>query len=273
MEAMSTAVFLHAHPDDESILTGGTMASLAAQGDRVVLVMATRGEHGEVDDGVLAPGETLAERRTAELEAAAHVLGVAEVEWLGYSDSGMLGTATNQLPGSFWGADIEEAAARLAAILVRQRADALVTYDDHGTYGHPDHIQAHRVGIRAAELAATSVVYLATVDRDRVVAQIRDARAKGVNGVPDDSDVASLGVDAGDITTRVDVSAFAEAKRRAMSCHRTQIPADSFFLAGPDDQFVTAFGTEDFIRLLARPGTAETALDLTEAPSPGRSTR
>jgi LmbE family N-acetylglucosaminyl deacetylase len=263
---MATAVFFHAHPDDECILTGGTMASLAADGDRVVLVMATRGERGEVADGVLATGETLAQHRTTELEAAAGVLGVARVAWLGYVDSGMPGEATNDVPGAFWRADVEEAAARLAAILVEERTAALVTYDDHGTYGHPDHIQVHRVGVRAAQLAGTRVVYLATVDRDRVVAQIRDARAEGVNGVPDEPAVASLGVDSREVTTRVDVSAFAGAKRRAMACHRSQIPEDSFFLAGPEDRFVTAFGTEEYIRLQAPPGTTETALDLAWAP-------
>ena len=98
------------------------------------------------------------------------------------------------------------------------------------------------------------------------MAQIRQARAEGVNGVPDEPEVASLGVDSREITTRVDVSAFTLAKRRAMACHRSQIPADSFFLAGPDDRFVTVFGTEEFIRLHAPPGTAETALDLSATP-------
>jgi hypothetical protein len=95
-----------------------------------------------------------------------------------------------------------------------------------------------------------------------VVAQLRAASAEGVNGVPDEPAVASLGVVSAEVTTRVDVSAFATSKRRAMACHRSQIPEDSFFLAGPDDRFATAFGTEDFIRLDALPGTSETALDL-----------
>jgi LmbE family N-acetylglucosaminyl deacetylase len=268
---VATAVFLHAHPDDECILTGGTMAALAASGHRVVLVMATRGELGEVADGVLAAGEALSERRTTELAAAADVLGVARVEWLGYLDSGMLGEATNDRPGSFWSADVDGAAAKVAAILERERPAALVTYDDHGTYGHPDHIQSHRVGVRAARLAETPAVYLATVDRDRLVAQIRAASAEGINGVPEEPDVASLGVPSDEVTTRVDVSAFAATKRRAMACHRSQIPPDSFFLATPDDHFITAFGTEDFIRLDARPGTSETALDLS-VPAGGSST-
>src|SRR3954449_4182714 len=109
---MSTLVFFHAHPDDECIATGGTMAKAAADGHRVVLVVATKGEHGEVDDGVLGEGEALWQRRVQETEEAARILGVARVEFLGYVDSGMMGTDTNDLPGSFWGADVDEAAER-----------------------------------------------------------------------------------------------------------------------------------------------------------------
>ncbi len=270
MNAVATAVFFHAHPDDEAILTGGTMAALAAQGHRVVLVVATRGELGEVVEGVLDDGESLADRRTAELEAAADVLGVSRVEWLGYGDSGMAGEQTNELSGSFWAADVEEATARLSRICEQERAATFVTYDDHGTYGHPDHVQAHRVGVRAARRAGTPVVYLATVDRDRVVAQLRAARAEGVDGVPEEPGPPSLGVPADVITTRIDVSAFADAKRRAMACHRSQIPEDSFFLATPADRFAVAFGTEDFIRLDAPAGAAETGLDLSAPPPASR---
>src|SRR5690606_38710740 len=112
-----TLVCFHAHPDDEAIATGGVMAKAAAAGHRVVLVLATGGELGEVPDGLLAPGETLAERRAAETAAAAELLGVARVAWLGYHDSGMDGEPTNHHEGSFWSADLEEATARLAGIL------------------------------------------------------------------------------------------------------------------------------------------------------------
>ena len=114
-----TLVTFHAHPDDEAIATGGIMARAAAEGHRVVLVVATRGELGEVDDGFLDPGETLAERRVVETGRAAEALGVARVEFLGYTDSGMDGEPTNDAQGSFWSADLDEAAGRLAAILDR----------------------------------------------------------------------------------------------------------------------------------------------------------
>src|SRR5262249_52393564 len=145
---------------------GGTMARVKREGHRVVLVSATRGELGEYAPDALAPGEALVDRRVAELHAAADILGVDRVEFLGYRDSGMAGEPTNDEPGSFSSADIDEAAARLAQLLDEEHADVLTVYDDHGNYGHPDHIQVHRVGVRAAELAGTTRVYEATVDRD-----------------------------------------------------------------------------------------------------------
>jgi LmbE family N-acetylglucosaminyl deacetylase len=166
---MVTAVFFHAHPDDESIATAGTMAQMAAAGHRVVLITATRGELGEVPDGYLDPGETLAERRALELDAACAVLGVARHEYLGYGDSGMEGEDSNNDPGSFWQADVEEAAERLAAVLRAEGAEVLTAYDERGNYGHPDHIQVHRVGLRAAELAGVPRVFMATVNRDHLL--------------------------------------------------------------------------------------------------------
>ena len=172
---MATAVFFHAHPDDEAIATGGTMARMAADGHRVVLVTATRGELGEVPDGYLDPGETLAERRARELDAACTVLGVARHEYLGYGDSGMAGEASNDDPDCFWQADVEEAAERLASVLRPEKADVFTAYDENGNYGHPDHIQVHRVGLRAAELAGVPRVFMATVNRDHLLALIESA--------------------------------------------------------------------------------------------------
>src|SRR5688572_16767467 len=182
---MATLVCFHAHPDDESIATGGTMAAAAAAGHRVVLVLATKGEHGEVEDGFLDPGETLAERRVKETHASAEILGVAAVEFLGYRDSGMIGTPENDLAGSFWSADVDQAAAQLAEILRRESADVLTVYDDNGNYGHPDHIQVHRVGVRAAELAGTPRVYEATVNRDAMIRSFGEFAAEGL--LPDDA--------------------------------------------------------------------------------------
>jgi LmbE family N-acetylglucosaminyl deacetylase len=219
-----------------------------------VLVVATRGEHGEVADGFLDAGETLAERRVEETHAAADVLGVQRVEFLGYVDSGMMGTPENQGPYSFWTADVENAAARLAAILREEAADVLTIYDDNGGYGHPDHIQVHRVGLRAAELAGTPRVFQATMNRDEILRRSREF-------TPDGTEPPDLGEDFGtpeaELTTAVDVTPYVTHKRQAMRAHASQISDQSFFLTLPDDVFEVAFGTEYFIRVGAQPGIAE----------------
>jgi LmbE family N-acetylglucosaminyl deacetylase len=246
---MTTLVFFHAHPDDESIATGGTMARAAAAGHRVVLVLATKGEHGEVDDGFLDPGETLTERRVRETHASAEILGVEVVEFLGYVDSGMMGTPENDLPGSFWAADVDEAAGRLADILRREGADLLTIYDENGNYGHPDHIQVYRVGLRAAELAGVDRVYEATVNRDELLRGMADLAAAGL--LPDDApkpEEMELGVAEHLLTTRVDVSAWLDTKRASMAAHASQIAEQSFFLAMPPEAFASAFGVEWYIR-------------------------
>lgn len=178
---MATLVTFHAHPDDGAIACGGTMAKAASEGHRVVLVVATRGENGEVPEGFLPPGESLSERRTQETEASARILGVSRVAFLGYVDSGMVGTAENGVPGSFWQADLDEAAGRLATILTEEEADVLTIYDPNGTYGHPDHVNVHRVGVRAAGLAGTERVYEATADRDHMAALMSQAEGVGMD--------------------------------------------------------------------------------------------
>jgi len=264
---MATLVCFHAHPDDESIATGGTMALAARAGHDVVLVLATRGELGEPVPGVLAEGEPLWERRVVESHRAAEVLGVGRVEFLGYEDSGMMGEPTNANPACFWQADLDEAAGRLAAILREVDADVLTIYDDHGGYGHPDHIQVHRVGKRAAQLADLDAVYQSTMNRDEMRRNIE--RAEEFQG---DLAAAEEGAEtmrerlerAGEdafgspealITHAVDVHDVLDRKRQAMQAHASQIAPDSFFLAMPSEVFSQAFGTEWFI-----------ALDATRAP-------
>ena len=151
---MGTLVCFHAHPDDESITTGGSLARASAEGHRVVLVVATNGDYGEVPDD-LADGETLVDRRQPRRAQSAERLGVHRIVWLGYKDSGMTGWEQNDDPASFLQADLDEAAERLAGVLREENADVLTVYDWHGNYGHPDHIKVHTVGHRAAELAGT----------------------------------------------------------------------------------------------------------------------
>ena len=259
---MATLVSFHAHPDDEAIPTGGTLAMAAKDGHRVVLVFATRGEHGEVEEGFLDEGETLADRRVQETHRSAEILGAQRVEFLGYVDSGMMDTPENDAPDSFWQADIEEAAAKLAAILKEEDAEVLTVYDDHGVYGHPDHIQVHRVGVRAAELAGTPRVYESTGNRDHIRDGLMQAQQMGVE-MPGDLDPTAFddfGVTDDQITTVVDASDFLDVKRAAMRAHASQIAEASFFLSIPDEFFGLAFGQEWYIRRGAPPGTRETSL-------------
>ncbi|MEA2702720.1 MAG: hypothetical protein QOD63_665, partial [Actinomycetota bacterium] len=255
---MSTLVVFHAHPDDEAITTGGTMAKAAEAGHRVVLVVATRGERGEVAEGYLRPGEELWQRRVEETHAAAGMLGVSRVEFLGYVDSGMAGLPTNDDPECFWQADVDEAAARLAAILTEERADVLTAYDENGVYGHPDHIQVNRVGVRAGVMAGTPKVYLNTINKDRVRRLIAEAFAQGGDDLPGDVDSDfDLGVSEELITTTVDVADYVDLKRKAMAAHASQISESSFFLAMPLERFRILFGQEDYILSARPPGLSE----------------
>lgn len=251
MPAMATLVSFHAHPDDESISTGGTLAKAAAAGHRTVLVFGTRGEHGEVDEGFLDDGEALGDRRERETMRSAEILGASRVEFLGYVDSGMMGTPQNDHDGSFWRAPVDEAAEKLATILRDEQADVLTIYDSRGGYGHPDHIQVHRVGVRAAGLAGTARVYEGTMNRDALRRSIEAAVASGavsVDDAPDLSGTSTFGRPESDLTTAVDIREHLDAKRASMAAHASQISETSLFLAMPDDIFSATFGTEWFIR-------------------------
>jgi LmbE family N-acetylglucosaminyl deacetylase len=163
------------------------------------------------------------------------------VEFLGYLDSGMMGDELNGRPGSFWTADVEEAARKLAAILEEEDAKALTIYDSFGGYGHPDHIQVHRVGKRAAEIAGTPAVYQATVSETR----FREAMRRSGAEEPPPMEGA---VPESEVTAEVDVAKYLDVKRAAMRAHASQIPEESFFLSLDDETFAHAFGVEYFIR-------------------------
>ena len=248
---MASMVVLHAHPDDESIQTGGTMAKAVAAGHRVTLVVATRGEHGEVVPGVLDDGEPLGLRRIAETYESAERLGIHRVEFLGYVDSGMMGEPTNDVAGSFWQADVDHAARRLCVILDEEQADVLTYYDENGGYGHPDHIQVHRVGRRAGELAGVPRCFMATMNRDFIFALMRERIESGELDLGDaerpDLDEETFGAPASRITHRIDVSEFVGPKRDSMRAHASQIADDHFFLALPHEAFAVSFGQEWFI--------------------------
>ena len=246
-------VNFHAHPDDEAIATSGTMMKAADEGHRVVLVVATKGEQGEVEPDALSPGETLGERRTAETLDAAKVIGAHRVEFLGYEDSGMAGEESNNNPACFWQADFDEAVGRLAQILVEESADVLTVYDDHGGYGHPDHIQVHRVGVDAARKAGVERVFYATMNRTQILRQM--AEVESFAEAMEDIDIEradrirdeEFGTEEAEITHAVDVTSYLERKREAMLAHASQITADSFFGSMTDEQFADAFGTEWFV--------------------------
>lgn len=255
---MATAVFFHAHPDDEAIATSGTMAKAVAAGHRVILVVATMGEHGEVPDGYLDENESLWERRVRETFDAAEAVGVHRVEFLGYVDSGMIDTPENNAPESFWQADIGEAAERLATILREEEADVLTAYDENGNYGHPDHIQVHRVGVKAAELAGVKKVYENTINRDYVIELMQRAKEFGVEEAPNVGEDFNIGMPADTITTQVDVRDFIDVKKQAMRAHGSQIAETSFFLAMPDEAFDAMWGQEWYILRGAPSGTHET---------------
>lgn len=250
---MATAVFFHAHPDDEAIASGGTMARAHEAGHRVVLVLATRGELGEPVPGVLADGEELWERRVVEAQESARILGADRVEFLGFRDSGMMGEATNDDEHAFWQADVDDAAHRLAAVLAGERADVLCIYDDHGGYGHPDHIQVHRVGLRAAQLAGTRRVFEMTMNRDQIKRQMAErvfddpSASEDEEGGSPVENLDTFGSPEATLTHAIDVRAYIDKKREAMVAHASQIPPDSFFLQMPDEVFAAAFGTEWYI--------------------------
>ena len=237
-------LFVHAHPDDETIGTGATMARYAAAGDHVTLVTCTLGEEGEIHVPRLAglaaaDGDQLGGYRLVELERACEALGVTDHRVLGgvgrYRDSGMMGTPANGHPRAFWGADLDEAAGHLLEVLAELRPQVLVTYDPNGGYGHPDHIQSHRVAMRAAELAkadgvAPDKVYWTAVPRSVMLAGLEHFADSAQNPFAGIEDVEDLPFAVPDerIAARIEAREFADAKMAAVRAHATQIPGDSW---------------------------------------------
>ncbi|MFF0781396.1 N-acetyl-1-D-myo-inositol-2-amino-2-deoxy-alpha-D-glucopyranoside deacetylase [Streptomyces sp. NPDC003720] len=266
-------LLVHAHPDDESINNGATMARYAAEGAHVTLVTCTLGERGEVIPPELRhlSGAALGAHRRGELAAALRELGVTDFRLLGgagrYGDSGMMGIPDNEDPGCFWQADLDTAAGSLVEVILEVRPQVLVTYDDDGGYGHPDHIQAHRVAMRAVELAAEQGHRIQKVYWNRVPRSVAEAAfarlqdelpalpfAKGASL----ADVPGV-VDDERITTAVDGSAHAPAKAAAMRAHATQIEVAEPYFALSNELAQPLFTTEyyELVRGTAEPGETD----------------
>jgi LmbE family N-acetylglucosaminyl deacetylase len=256
MEAMSrTLVAFHAHPDDEALLTAGTMACAAAQGHRVILVVATDGDLGLASEGYR--DGVLGQRRLRETQQSATVLGVERVEYLGYADSGLQGDVPPDPPGKvrFVRVSVEEAAERLAGILAAERADVLLSYDRNGGYGHRDHVQVHRVAAAAAALAGTPRVLEATVPRDTICRALD--LAGRVYRFPPEFDPTSFQRAFSPreaITHRIPVARYARAKRAAMRAHASQASANggadrtlAAFLRIPRPLYDLVFGREWYV--------------------------
>lgn len=285
-------LFVHAHPDDESMGTGGTIARLVAEGVRVDLVTCTDGAEGEIHDPSLDPEEAhprLAQIRAAELACSVSALGGDAIHHhlLGYRDSGMIGTDANGHPDSFWQADLGEATRRLVEIVRAARPRAIVSYDENGNYGHPDHINAARIA-REAYVASTgqpwavSRFYEIAFVRERWFELMRTMKERGIAlpwdfdemvdalpGAPtadqlnpsnaaamaqvadaieaQESDALEFGRAQADVTTRVDVSGFRDAKRRSMDCHKTQRQDLGWLLDLPQDLADDIISTEYYV--------------------------
>ncbi|MEU1214021.1 N-acetyl-1-D-myo-inositol-2-amino-2-deoxy-alpha-D-glucopyranoside deacetylase [Streptomyces sp. NPDC005791] len=271
-------LLVHAHPDDESINNGATMARYAAEGAHVALVTCTLGEEGEVippDLAHLAADRDggLGDHRIGELAAAMRELGVADHRFLGgpgrFRDSGMMGTEQNDRPGAFWAAGLDEAAGHLVRVIRSLRPQVLITYDPDGGYGHPDHIQAHRVAMRAVDLAAdraydagagaphtVAKVYWNRVPRsvaEEAFARLRETAPDAFPGIAGIDDVPGV-VDDARITTEIDGTAYAAAKTAAMRAHATQIAVDGPFFALSNDLGQPVLTTEYYELVRGLPG-------------------
>ncbi len=278
-------LLVHAHPDDESIGTGATMAKYAAEGAQVTLVTCTLGEEGEI----LVPElehlasdkeDGLGRYRIDELAKACDALGVTDHRYLGgpgrFRDSGMMGTPQNERPDAFWQADLEEAARALVAVVRETRPQVLVTYDENGNYGHPDHIQAHRVAVMAFEKAgdpsyAPEAGDPWTPSKLYYTAFPKSVMQQGIDMLKEQGVENFFGVDSADdlpfvtpdevVTTEVDGSAYLQRKLDAMRAHATQIQVDGPFFALSDNLGQTALGVEYFsLARGARPTERETDL-------------
>ena len=249
----STLVFLHAHPDDEAIFTGGTIARLAVEGHRVVVVYATSGELGH------GAGADLGALRRDEARRACETLGAQRVVFLDHHDSGVGVHAEHRPWGAFANANIDSVADHLADIADNERGIAIITYDPNGVYGHPDHIHAHHVGAMAAERSSMSTWYEVTVDREYL--HFVDTHVAAIAGTA----VAQhplIGSPTVEISTTVDVRGVLDRKHDAIAAHHSQVDDPTF---GANERFGEVYGFEWFIR--HGPATVLDDLHMSTAPA------
>ncbi|HEU5270030.1 MAG TPA: PIG-L family deacetylase [Jatrophihabitans sp.] len=264
-----TLMTVHAHPDDEATGTGGVLAKAAAEGIRTVLVTCTDGRCGDGPDGAKPgdPGhdpEAVVEMRRQELEKSCAVLNVSHLELLEYADSGMMGWATNEAPGAFWTTPVAEAADRLAELIHRYQPDVVVTYDENGFYGHPDHIQAHRITMAAvAQTRVPAKVYWTTAPRSGMAEFGQIMRELGADwDVPEEGqEMPELGLPDEVITTWVDTREFGGQKFDALAAHASQ-GENIFFLRMGRERFTELMGRETFVRVYDTTGAALPEQDL-----------
>ena len=264
-----TLMAVHAHPDDEAIGTGGVLARAAAEGIRTVLVTCTGGEVGEINPDTTVAADALGQVREAELRAACEILRVTHLELLGYRDSGMAGTDDNNHPDCFAQADLDHATARLVELVRTYRPSVIVTYDENGFYGHPDHVNAHRIAARAYELAgdpghqsgnghqpwSPSKLYYTAMAKSAIAefgARLREAGIQAPLDEGIESDEPTWGTPDELVTTVVDVSAQVGQKRQALFAHATQMGPEVFFAKIPEPLFAQLFGRESFQLVHAR---------------------
>lgn len=252
---------VHAHPDDEVFRTAGIMAKYAAMGVRVVAVYATRGEAGEMHDPDLVRDEAmtrLGEIREEEARRSCAILGVRDVFFLGYRDSGMRDSEENKHPDAFFNAPLDEAAGRLAAVMRDTRPQVVVTYDEFGEQGyeHPDHVMTNRVSVAAFENVqgepwAPQKLYYGARSRESFRAWVEGLTSLGLSipWLKGDFNFDEYGFPNAEITTHIDISAYAPLKKQALAAHRTQIPADFFYLMLPDDALAQHAGVEYYMRI------------------------
>jgi len=264
-----TFLAVHAHPDDEASSSGGLYRLLADQGARTVLVTCTNGECGDAPDGAKPDadhhdGDEVAAIRAIELNNAVKILGIDRLVRLGYRDSGMKGWPQNNDPESFWATPVEVAAAKLAETLMEERPQVIMTYNEHGFYGHPDHIQAHRITLAALKMIDYEPTLYFNAIPDSVMVMWRERweqedreraeadAAKGIVRAPDvpdpDEEEFEMGTPDDQISATIDISAVNGAKFDALEAHVSQI-GDSFWMKMGRERFIETMRTEWFVRM------------------------